>query len=46
MAINILLILLISNEPERVFLGGYYIVAWNRVQIEIETIKIRKYLKY
>ena len=46
MTINILLILLISNKLERVFLGAYYIVSQDRDQLELETIKIRKYLKY
>ena len=44
--INILLIPLISNEPERIFLGAYYIVSWDRRQIEPEIIKIRECLKY
>ena len=46
MAINILSISLISNEPERVFLDIRYIVSWDRGQIEAEIIEIREYLKY
>ena len=46
MAINILLILLISDKPERVFLGACRIVSQDRGQIEPETIKIREYLKH
>jgi hypothetical protein len=46
MAINILLIPLMSNEPERVFLGARYTVSWDRGQMEAETIKIREYLKH
>jgi hypothetical protein len=46
MAINILSIVLISNEPERVFSGAYYTVSWDRGQLEAETIEMREYLKY
>ena len=46
MAINILLIPLISNEPERVFLGARRTVSWDRGQIELETIEIRECLKH
>jgi hypothetical protein len=46
MAINILLIPPISNKPERVFSGSHYTVAWDRAQIEAETIEIREYLKH
>jgi hypothetical protein len=35
-----------SNEPEIVFSGGCYTVAWDRVQMEVETIEMREYLKY
>ena len=44
-SINILLIPLVSNKPERVFLGGCT-VSWDRGQIEPETIKIRECLKH
>jgi hypothetical protein len=44
MAINILLIILISNKLERVFLGACCTVSWDRGQIEPETIKIREAL--
>jgi hypothetical protein len=46
MAIDILSIPLMSDEPERVFSGGRYTVAWDRVQMEAETIEIREYLKH
>ena len=46
MAINILSIPLISNEPERVFSGGRRMVGWDRAKIEAETIKIRECLKH
>ncbi len=35
-----------SDEPERVFFEAYRIISWDREQIEPETIKIKKYLKY
>jgi hypothetical protein len=46
MAINILLIPLISDEPERVFSGARRIVTWDRGQIKAETIKLRELLKH
>ena len=46
MAINILLIVLMSNEPERVFSGARRTVSWDRGQLEAETIEMREYLKY
>jgi hypothetical protein len=46
MAIDILSILPMSDEPERVFLGGRRMVSWDRGQMEAETIEIREYLKY
>jgi hypothetical protein len=46
MAINILSIPPISDEPERVFSGARHIVSWDRGQIEAEIIEIREYLKY
>jgi hypothetical protein len=46
MAINILLIPLMSNELERVFLGAYYTVSWDRGQLELEIIEIRECLKH
>ena len=46
MVINILLILVISNKPERVFLGERRTVSWERVQIGAENLKRVKYLKY
>jgi hypothetical protein len=46
MAIDILLIPLISNKPERVFSGARRIVSWDRGQMELETIEIRECLKH
>jgi hypothetical protein len=46
MVIDILLILLISDKPERIFSGARCIINWDRGQIEAETIKIRECLKY
>ena len=46
MAINILLIPLISDELEQVFLGARCTVTWDRGQIEAETIKLRECLKH
>ena len=46
MAINILLIVPISNKPERVFLGARYTVSWDRGQLEAEIIEMRECLKY
>jgi hypothetical protein len=46
MAINILSIPPMSDEPERVFSGGRRTVTWDRAQMEAETIKIRECLKH
>jgi hypothetical protein len=40
MAINILSIPPMSDEPERVFSGGRRMVSWDRGQMEAETIEI------
>lgn len=45
-AIDILSIPPISNEPERVFSGARRTVSWNKGQLEPETIKIRECLKH
>ena len=45
-AIDILSIPPMSDEPERVFSGTRRTVTWDRGQIEAKTIKMRKYLKY
>jgi hAT family C-terminal dimerisation region len=45
MAIEILSIPAMSDDPERVFLGGYCIVLWDRMQIDPKTLKKTKYLK-
>jgi len=39
MAINILLILVISDKPERVFLGVCYMISWERIQLRVKNIK-------
>jgi len=46
MAINILLILAISDKPERVFLGGRRIVSWERAQMGAENLKRVECLKH
>jgi hypothetical protein len=46
MAIDILSIPLMSDEPERVFSGGRRMVSWDRAQLEAETIEMREYLKH
>ena len=46
MAINILLIPLISDKLERVFSGARRTVSWDKGQMELETIKIRECLKH
>ena len=46
MAINILSILAISDEPERVFSRARRTVSWDRGQIEPGTIEIRECLKH
>ena len=45
MAIEILLIPAISNEPEKVFSGGRHTVSWERIQIDPETLKKTECLK-
>ena len=45
MAIKILSIPAISDEPERVFLGGRYMVSWERMQMDFKTLKKTKCLK-
>jgi len=39
MAIDILLILAISNEPKRVFLGACRTILWERAQLGAENIE-------
>ena len=46
MAIDILSILLMSDELERVFSGARRTVSWDRGQIELETIEMRECLKH
>jgi hypothetical protein len=46
MAIDILLIPPMSDEPERVFSGARRTVSWDRGQIEPETIEVRECLKH
>ena len=45
-AIDILSIPLMSDEPERVFSGARRTVTWDRGQIEPETIEMRECLKH
>ena len=42
MAINILSIKAMSDEPERVFSGGRRTISWERAKLEAETIEIRE----
>jgi hypothetical protein len=46
MAIDILSIPPISDEPERVFSGACRTVSWDRGQMEPETIEMRECLKH
>jgi hypothetical protein len=46
MAIDIFLILPMSDKPERVFLGARRTVTWDRGQIEAKTIKLRECFKH
>ena len=45
-AIDILSIPLMSDEPERVFSGARRTVNWDKGQIESETVKMRECLKH
>jgi hypothetical protein len=46
MALNILLILAMSNEPERVFLGARYMISWEQMSLGEDTIKAIECLKH
>ena len=46
MAINILSIPLMSDEPERVFSGARRTVSWDKGQMELGTIEMRECLKH
>ena len=46
MALNILLIPAISDEPERVFSGVCCIISWERILLSKEIIKAIECLKY
>lgn len=46
MAIDILSIPPMSDEPERVFSGGRRTVGWDRAKMEAETIEMRECLKH
>jgi len=46
MAIDILSIPPMSDEPERVFSGARRTVSWDRGQMELETIERRECLKH
>jgi hypothetical protein len=45
MAIDILLIPAISDEPERVFSGARRTISWERAQLSAESIKRLECLK-
>ena len=45
MAINILLILVISNKLERSFLGARCTILWERIQMGVESLKRVECLK-
>ena len=45
-AINILSIPAISDEPERVFLGAHCTISWERAQLGAENIERVECLKY
>ena len=45
MAIDILLILAISNKPERVFSGARRTISWERAQLLAKNIKRLECLK-
>jgi len=42
---EILLILVISNKPERVFLGECRIILWERIQLRVEIVQKTAYMK-
>jgi hypothetical protein len=46
MAIEILLIPLMSDEPKRVFSGARRTITWDRGQLLLKTIEIRECLKH
>ena len=46
MAINILSIPAMSDEPERVFSGARRTISWERGQMEPETLKMTECLKH
>jgi len=45
-AIDILSILVMSDEPERVFSGAYHTVSWDKRQMVPETMEWRECLKH
>jgi hypothetical protein len=46
MAIDILSIPAMSNEPERVFSGACRMISWEREQLNPEIVKITECLKH
>jgi hAT family C-terminal dimerisation region len=46
MAINILSIPAMSDEPERVFSGACCMILWERGQLDPKTIEMTECLKY
>ncbi|OCK88410.1 uncharacterized protein K441DRAFT_589017, partial [Cenococcum geophilum 1.58] len=45
LTINILSILAISDNLERVFLGGRYTISWERIKMEMDSLKRTECLK-
>ena len=43
--IEILLIPIISNKLERVFLGECRIILWERIQLRVKTVQKTAYIK-
>ena len=46
MAIDILSIPAMSDEPERVFSGARRTITWDKAQMEPDTIEMRECLKH
>jgi len=42
---NIFFILAMSNDLERIFLGGYYMISWERIKIGIDSFERIECLK-
>ena len=46
MAIDILSIPAMSDEPERVFSGAHHMISWERGQLDPETVEMTECLKH